>query len=240
MSKECVQVCIRCRPLNSLETEQRKVVNIDKERGIVQLESVDHKQPHGFTFDHAYPETISQREIYDDIGPTIVDGVMAGYNGTIFAYGQTGTGKTFTMMGEGTNELQGITPRAFHHIFEAIATSADESHQFLVRCSFVEIYQEKIRDLLSSSDQQLKISEHPESGVFIAGLKEKEVDNVEKMLKILSHGNKRRTTGSTAMNDQSSRSHSVFSVIVESSYTSESGEEKNTGWKAAIGRSCGK
>ena len=102
-----------------------------------------------YTFDNVYGMDSKQKDIYDETAAPIVDGVLQGYNGTIFAYGQTGAGKTFTMEGVANEpHLRGIMPNAFRHIFQAIAANKEEGKQFLVSASYLEIYQEKVRDLL--------------------------------------------------------------------------------------------
>ena len=126
--EETVRVCVRCRPLNSKERQNgnQKVVEMDTTRGTVVLQPANSQPsevPKTFTFDQVYDDTTKQENLYAQTASRIVDSVLEGFNGTIFAYGQTGTGKTFTM--EGVNEppeLRGIIPRAFHQIFDAIAT----------------------------------------------------------------------------------------------------------------------
>jgi len=146
-------VVLRCRPLNSTErTDGReKIVTMDTKTG-----SVFVKQPGAssepaktFTFDMVFDENSQQDDIYQKTAMPIVDSVLEGFNGTIFAYGQTGTGKTFSM--EGVNnppELRGIIPRAFMQIFERIAARAGGATEFLVRASYLEIYNEEVRDFM--------------------------------------------------------------------------------------------
>merc|ERR1719271_297446 len=128
--------------------------------------------PKTFTFDSVFPPNTEQERIYKATAMPICDSVMEGYNGTIFAYGQTGTGKTFTMEGENDPpELRGIIPRAFAQIFEMIAARGGENTEFLVRASYLEIYNEDVRDLLSKqTTNKLELKETPESGVYVKDL----------------------------------------------------------------------
>ena len=159
---ECVKVAIRVRPMNKHEKEQNSkiCVDVDTVNNTVSVSS-SKGTPKTFQFDYVYPMDTTQRDIYDQVAFPIVDSIFQGYNGTIFAYGQTGCGKTFTMMGIVNDpELKGIIPNAFSHIFGFIKTEG-ESKKFLVRCSFVEIYNEEVRDLLINKSQKLDIREDP-------------------------------------------------------------------------------
>ena len=118
-----------------------------------------------------YGDRSTQRAIYDETARPIVESVIQGYNGTIFAYGQTGTGKTFTMEGEiDVPELQGIMPNSFTHIFEHVAQAA-ENEEFLVRASFLEIYEDDVFDLLNTKSRiKMQVRESSEKGIFVDGL----------------------------------------------------------------------
>ena len=135
---ECVKVAIRVRPMNKHEKEQNSTICVDVDTGNNSVAVTSNKNDtKTFQFDYVYPMDTTQREIYDQVAFPIVDSIFQGYNGTIFAYGQTGCGKTYTMMGVVDNpELKGIIPNAFSHIFGFIKTEG-ESKKFLVRCSFV-------------------------------------------------------------------------------------------------------
>ena len=174
---ECVKVVVRCRPLNSKETADGRVqvVEMDERMGMVALSGgsgSSGEPPKTFTFDSVFPPNTEQERIYKATAAPICDSVLEGYNGTIFAYGQTGTGKTFTM--EGMNdppELRGIIPRAFAQVFEQIVSRGGEATEFLVRASYLEIYNEDVRDLLSkSATNKLELKETPESGVYVKDL----------------------------------------------------------------------
>ncbi|CAH1642079.1 unnamed protein product [Spodoptera littoralis] len=157
-------------------------------------------------------------DIYVQTASPIVEQVLKGYNGTIFAYGQTGTGKTYTMAGSNTApELRGIIPNSFAHIFSHIA-KANEDEKFLVCVTYLEIYNEEVRDLLGNNPHQsLEVKERPDIGVFVKDLTGYVVHNADELEKIMAVGNKNRHIGATAMNTESSRSHAIFSITVESS-----------------------
>lgn len=141
---------------------------------------------------------------------------MEGFNGTIFAYGQTGAGKTFTMVGDYKDpEWKGIIPRGFDHVIESISLS--ENRKYIVRASFIEIYNEDIYDLLDmKGDLKKELKESPQIGIFVKDLKFIPVKSVEEMFKLLDFGNKNRSVAKTSMNATSSRSHAMFTVHIES------------------------
>ena len=151
---EAVKVIVRCRPLNKRENDLKceVVIKMDSSIGQCQLfKPGENEQPaKTFTFDGAYYTDSTTQTIYNDICFPLVEGVCEGYNGTVFAYGQTGCGKSFSMMGITDPPTQrGIIPRAFEHIFETIEVS--ENTKFLVHASYLEIYNEEIRDLLGKN-----------------------------------------------------------------------------------------
>lgn len=149
--------------------------------------------------------------------------MLEGYNGTIFAYGQTGCGKTFIMMGvQEDEELRGIIPRTFNQIVTMVDT--DDSKKFLVRCSFLEIYNEEIHDLLSESKSNLELKESPDRGVFIKDLSLNAIRTANDMEKLMNIGYKNRAVRATQMNAQSSRSHSIFTIYIESEETGPNGD----------------
>lgn len=186
---ECVRVSVRCRPLNSKEkADNRKViVEVDSKTGGVQLHNPQSNEPpKSFTFDLAFDWNVTQKEVYDHVARPVVLSCMEGYNGTIFAYGQTGTGKTHTMEGVigGPTELQGIIPNCFDHIFEAVNASAGK--QWMVRASYLEIYNEEVRDLLSKDPKnKLELKEHKDSGVYVKGLNAFVVKGVPELRNVL-------------------------------------------------------
>ena len=213
---ECVKVAIRVRPMNKHEREQNSKICVEVDTVNNTVSVLPSKgSTKTFQFDYVYPMDTTQRDIYDQVAFPIVDSIFQGYNGTVFAYGQTGCGKTYTMMGIVTDpELKGIIPNAFSHIFGFIKTEG-QSKKFLVRCSFVEIYNEEVRDLLINNNKKLDIREDPKKGIFIKDLTYVTLKDTEDIQKCLDKGNKNRHVGATSMNDQSSRSHSIFTVYLE-------------------------
>lgn len=143
--------------------------------------------------------------------------MLNGFNGTVFAYGQTGTGKTFTMEGIRTQEaLKGVIPRSFDHIFTHISRTVDE--QYLIRASYLEIYQEEIRDLLSKDQsKRLQLKERPDTGVQVKDLLSYVVKSVSEIEHVLTVGNQNRSVGATNMNEHSSRSHAIFAINIDCS-----------------------
>ncbi|ESN93514.1 hypothetical protein HELRODRAFT_88642, partial [Helobdella robusta] len=178
-----------------------------------------------FTFDGAYDVNSTTEQIYADIGFPLVEGVTEGYNGTIFAYGQTGCGKSFTMQGISDPANQrGIIPRAFDHIFETIQVS--EHSKYLVHASYLEIYNEEIRDLLGKDiKQKLDLKENPDKGIYVQSLSKNPCKNGQDCQAVMERGWKNRSTGATLMNSDSSRSHSIFTIHLERCDQDERGEE---------------
>ncbi|KAH7820838.1 kinesin 2 [Monocercomonoides exilis] len=220
-SQDNVQVMVRCRPLSSKEVDlkYKSCVEMNRRTGMIKLTKPENSKTsgdpiHTFTFDHIYPPDTEQKLIYEESCKAIVDGVMNGFNGCIFAYGQTGTGKTFTMAG--TPELPGVTPRSFDHIFAAI-NQADDTKKFLVTVSYLEIYNEQVKDLLSKApgSDNLKIHESPELGIHVPDLTALLCENSASMQQVMDRGAKRRTVAATKMNQESSRSHGIFIISIE-------------------------
>jgi len=187
---------------------------------------------HTFTFDYVYDQNATQSLVYETTARGIVDSSLSGYNATIFAYGQTGTGKTYTMEGFQMSDLQanhlspnpnvedrGIIPRAIEQIFGHIQAHASQTVRFLVRASYLQIYNEGISDLLKPERNNLAIREDKKKGVFVEGLSEWVVRSPAEIYGLMERGGAVRATGSTKMNEISSRSHAVFIIIVEQSQT---------------------
>jgi len=199
---------------------RENIVDLDVKEGVVHVRKPGTRDTKDFTFDAVYDATTIQSHFYDQTGYPVVESVLDGYNGTIFAYGQTGTGKTHTMMG-GDGDLAGVIPRTFGHIFNSIGMTPNKKH--LVRASYLEIYNEEIRDLLSKNPKQkLDLKDHPDSGVFVKDLSNLIVTSVEDLLRVMEVGHKNRSVASTLMNNESSRSHSIFTITVE---TAEKGQD---------------
>ncbi|GAQ91439.1 Kinesin-like protein [Klebsormidium nitens] len=219
---ECVKVVVRCRPLASKEIAdgRQRIVDMDSQTGQVTVRNpkMDLKEPpKAFTFDQVFDWNSTQEQVYEDAAKPIVISVLEGYNGTVFAYGQTGTGKTHTMEGrDEPADQRGIIPNAFEHIFAEIAQT--EGTEFLVRASFLEIYNEEIRDLLAKNpNNKLELKESVETGVYVKDLTSFVVKGVQEIRNVLLVGKKNRTVGATLMNQDSSRSHSIFSITIETS-----------------------
>ncbi|KAM3921146.1 kinesin-like protein KIF17 [Leptodactylus fuscus] len=229
MASECVKVVVRCRPMNDRERELRclAVVTMDSSRGqcFIRKPEGGEETPKQFTFDGAYYVDHCTEQIYNEIAYPLVEGVTEGYNGTIFAYGQTGSGKSFSMQGVLDPPAQrGIIPRAFEHVFESIQCA--ENTKFLVRASYLEIYNEEIRDLLGEdTKQKLELKEHPDKGVYVRALSQHTVHSVAECEKIMDTGWRNRSVGYTLMNKDSSRSHSIFTITIEICTTDENGED---------------
>ncbi|KGL78762.1 Kinesin-like KIF3C, partial [Tinamus guttatus] len=181
--------------------------------------------PKTFTFDAVYDASSKQADLYDETVRPLIDSVLQGFNGTIFAYGQTGTGKTYTMQGAWAEpEKRGIIPISFEHIFTHISRS--QNQQYLVRASYLEIYQEEIRDLLAKDqNKKLELKENPETGVYIKDLSSFVTKNVKEIEHVMNLGSQTRSVGSTNMNEYSSRSHAIFLITIECSETGLDGEE---------------
>ncbi|CAG9770236.1 unnamed protein product [Ceutorhynchus assimilis] len=219
---ENVRVIVRCRPSNKRElaTNCKSVVNIQNPV----VETWDPGEgpsfPKTFTFDSTYDQNSNTEVIYNDICYPLVESVLEGYNATIFVYGQTGCGKSFTMEGiKGPDPTQkGVISRAFEHVFEAISVTSGVKYLALV--SYLEIYNEQIRDLLVPNDKMansgtLSLKETPTEGVTVPGLTLHPVHNAQEAEHYLNMGSKNRVIGATLMNQNSSRSHSIFTISIE-------------------------
>jgi len=174
-----------------------------------------------FTFDHSYwshrkedSHYASQEQVYSDIGAEMLDHAIQGYNVCIFAYGQTGAGKSYTMMG--TKEEVGIIPRMCNHLFEHLNELGQDKHfDYTVEVSYLEIYFERVRDLLNPQNKKpLKVREHHVFGPYVEDLTKLVVTSYDDIKDLIDLGNKSRTTAATRMNETSSRSHAVFTLTL--------------------------
>jgi centromeric protein E len=226
------------RPLNTRENKASRVWRVlQKYNSITQTTSEGKPLPERvtgrtyFTFDKTFGESSTTREVYNDIAQGIVESVVNGLNGTIFAYGQTSSGKTHTMQGSGTIEDGqgtggGVVHMAARDIFSQI--SNDPERVFLLRVSFIEIYNEEVRDLLySGNDKVLQIREDSARGVFVDAT-ENVVTDFQSLLTTLFAGEKHRAFASTGMNERSSRSHTIFRITVESRKRQERDGDNNS------------
>ncbi|KAK2948747.1 putative Kinesin heavy chain [Blattamonas nauphoetae] len=223
-TKGNVIVVSRFRPLNRLELSKDGTVCVEtsKDQKSVTLHMPNENKD--FSFDHVFPLSSKQPEVYNVCAQEILDGVFNGINGTILAYGQTSSGKTHTMMGpdNSTEKTTGIIPRLAHSIFERVA-SMNSEFDSTIRVSFVEIYQERIRDLIDNKRTNLDIRESKEKGIYIDGVSERLCEDYPGFMKWLKIGEGNRKTASTGMNERSSRSHSVLMIRLEQkSFATES------------------
>lgn len=233
-SSESVKVVVRCRPLNQRDQSNGPaggIVQMDLRLGQVILRNprapVTEPQK-TFTFDAVYDSSSKQRDLYDESVRPLIDSVLEGFNGTIFAYGQTGTGKTYTMQGAWMDpEKRGVIPNAFDHIFTHISRSQSDK-QYLVRASYLEIYLEEIRDLLDpkhGTARSLELRESPETGVYVRDLTSCVCKSIKEIEEVMNMGNQARAVGATDMNEHSSRSHALFLITVECSLPGPDGRK---------------
>ena len=190
----------------------------ERERQREWVENPNLFQLHRFTFDFVFDMDSNQQEVYEQTAKPAVMSILEGYNSTIFAYGQTGTGKTFTMEGftySSTDIQRGIIPRSIDEIFNYIESLSSSDTKFMVRASYLQIYNEMISDLLKPEKTSLQIREDKKKGVFVEGLSEWAVRSPGDIYTLLQRGACARATASTKMNDVSSRSHAVFVITVE-------------------------
>ncbi|CAH8548582.1 unnamed protein product [Schistosoma mattheei] len=219
MGSEAVKVVVRARPLNERERLLKcdNILEVFSDTGQCSIISPNDKKrpPKIFFFDGSYDQNSTTEQIYNDVCYPLVEGVTEGYNGTIFAYGQTGCGKSYTMQGVYEPPFQkGVIPRAFDQIFETMSVS--EKTKYLVHASFLEIYNEEVRDLLGHDYRaKLELKENPDKGVYVAGLSMHKITSVAECQNIMERGWKNRSTGATLMNADSSRSHSIFTIYLE-------------------------
>lgn len=222
---DAIKVFVRIRPLTegsgSADGEQNLCLSV---LSSTTLRLHSNPEPRTFTFDHVAGMDTTQESVFSAVAKGIVESCMSGYNGTIFAYGQTGSGKTFTMMGPSESDnfshnLRGVIPRSFEYLFSLIDREKDKAgagKSFLCKCSFIEIYNEQIYDLLDSASAGLYLREHIKKGVFVVGAVEQVVTSAAEAYQVLSGGWRNRRVASTSMNRESSRSHAVFTITVES------------------------
>ncbi|KAF3323771.1 kinesin-related protein 11 [Carex littledalei] len=177
-----------------------------------------------FSFDHVFDQSSSNVMVYNVLIKSIITAAIDGFNGTAFAYGQTSSGKTYTM--NGSDKDPGIIPLAIKDIFDTIQKIPER--EFLIRVSYMEIYNEEINDLLVLESQKLPIHESLERGVYVAGISEEIVSNAEQVLQLLVLGEANRHFGETNMNARSSRSHTIFRMVIESRAKEENSSKEDT------------
>ena len=210
-----VNVICRFRPMNELEkTSGNEQVCVFTSPTSLQFNSTREKNRYRFNFDRIFPPSSTQQDIYSFGVKGIIDSVLDGYNGTVLAYGQTSSGKTYTMQGEmGSEETRGIIPRMIKHVFDFIHEQ-NSSSEFMLKVSMIEIYQERIRDLLDVSRVNLPIREDSIKGIYVDGCSERYVGCPRDVLDALELGSNNRAQAATNMNEHSSRSHSIFILTI--------------------------
>ncbi|CAD8173830.1 unnamed protein product [Paramecium octaurelia] len=218
-----ILVAIRVRPLNQKErsVSEFETIRILDGKMIVLMDPESEREDEllrknrlketNFAFDFVFDQWAPQQKIYENTTEFLLEGVLEGFNTTVFCYGATGSGKTFTMIG--TQQEVGLMPRALQSLFNFSQSDRFKETQFKV--SYVEIYNENIRDLLTSEDKNLEIREDKNNGIQIAGVIEIEVKTVTEVLSLLKVGNRNRSKEATDANKESSRSHAILQVQVE-------------------------
>ncbi|CAL0321913.1 unnamed protein product [Lupinus luteus] len=237
-----VQVLLRCRPLSEDEMRVHTPVVIscnENRREVSAVQVIANKQiDRTFNFDKVFGPTSQQRELYEQAVSPIVYEVLEGYNCTIFAYGQTGTGKTYTMEGGARKKNgefpsdAGVIPRAVKQIFDILEA---QNAEYNMKVTFLELYNEEITDLLAleenskfvddKSKKPIALMEDGKGGVLVRGLEEEIVCTANEIYKILEKGSAKRRTAETLLNKQSSRSHSIFSITIHIKECTPEGEE---------------
>ncbi|XP_053086413.1 kinesin-like protein KIF1A isoform X9 [Pangasianodon hypophthalmus] len=224
MAGASVKVAVRVRPFNSREMskESKCIIQMSGNTTTIINPKVP-KETKSFSFDYSYwshtsPEDInyaSQQQVYSDIGEEMLLHAFEGYNVCIFAYGQTGAGKSYTMMGKQEKDQQGIIPQLCEDLFTKINDSnTDNSMSYSVEVSYMEIYCERVRDLLNPKNKgNLRVREHPLLGPYVEDLSKLAVMSYNDIQDLMDSGNKARTVAATNMNETSSRSHAVFNII---------------------------
>ena len=237
-----ILVCIRSRPLSYQEKQLSSYETIKiMDKMVILTDPIEYNGPSSifknrnkdqtYAFDYAFDKFTTQKTVFDKSTKFLIDGVVNGYNATVFAYGATGAGKTYTMLGTDSNP--GIMVLTLEELFNKVNSFADREYK--LKFWLLEIYNENIRDLLkfyknennknaleNTSNEYLDLREDPEKGIIVSNITEISVNNSNDMLKILKRGNRNRTQESTGANETSSRSHAILQVSIEY-------KEKNTG-----------
>ncbi|XP_053210758.1 kinesin-like protein KIF13A [Panonychus citri] len=230
MATDKVKVAIRVRPFNRREIElgTKCVIEVKDEQIILfnpndltKDGSLNRRGQKVFAFDNCFwsfnekdSHFANQEKVFNQLGTDVLQSAFEGYNACIFAYGQTGSGKSYTMMG--SSDSKGLIPRLCDSIFETIAANSDPNKSFKVEVSYMEIYNEKVHDLLDPKGvkQNLRVREHNILGPYVDGLSTLAVSSYEEIDNLMIEGNKSRTVAATKMNSESSRSHAVFTITL--------------------------
>uniref|UniRef100_A0A5S6Q9F7 Kinesin-like protein unc-104 n=1 Tax=Trichuris muris TaxID=70415 RepID=A0A5S6Q9F7_TRIMR len=221
-----VKVAVRVRPFNNREVAQKCkcIISMNGQVTTINGYKDGHERSHSFTYDYSYcsidlhdPSYASQRTVYNDLGLEMLEHAFQGYNVCIFAYGQTGAGKSFTMMGKPTGDDQGIIPQFCKDLFQRISGNSmkEANLAYSVEVSYMEIYCERVRDLLNPKNTtNLRVREHPLLGPYVEDLTKLAVTTYQDISDLIDEGNKSRTVAATNMNETSSRSHAVLTIVL--------------------------
>ncbi|XP_071376241.1 kinesin-like protein KIF1B isoform X3 [Centroberyx affinis] len=225
MSGASVKVAVRVRPFNSRETskDSKCIIQMQGNSTIILNPKAPKEPAKTFSFDYSYwshttpedPSFASQNLVYNDIGKEMLQHAFEGYNVCIFAYGQTGAGKSYTMMGKQEEGQEGIIPMLCEDLFEKINADNNKGElSYSVEVSYMEIYCERVRDLLNPKNKgNLRVREHPLLGPYVEDLSKLAVTSYTDIADLMDAGNKARTVAATNMNETSSRSHAVFTIV---------------------------
>ncbi|XP_044206828.1 kinesin-like protein KIF1B isoform X6 [Thunnus albacares] len=224
MSGASVKVAVRVRPFNSRETskESKCIIQMQGNTTTILNPKAPKEPAKTFSFDYSYwshttpedPSFASQNLVYNDIGKEMLQHAFEGYNVCIFAYGQTGAGKSYTMMGKQEEGQEGIIPMLCEDLFEKINDNKEEDLSYSVEVAYMEIYCERVRDLLNPKNKgNLRVREHPLLGPYVEDLSKLAVTSYTDIADLMDAGNKARTVAATNMNETSSRSHAVFTIV---------------------------
>ncbi|XP_048664870.1 kinesin-like protein KIF1A isoform X20 [Marmota marmota marmota] len=224
MAGASVKVAVRVRPFNSREMsrDSKCIIQMSGSTTTIVNPKQPKETPKSFSFDYSYwshtsPEDLnyaSQKQVYRDIGEEMLQHAFEGYNVCIFAYGQTGAGKSYTMMGKQEKDQQGIIPQLCEDLFSRINDTTNDNMSYSVEVSYMEIYCERVRDLLNPKNKgNLRVREHPLMGPYVEDLSKLAVTSYNDIQDLMDSGNKARTVAATNMNETSSRSHAVFNII---------------------------
>ena len=226
---EAFKVFVRIRPLLAKERMSQgsknnsrivQVVDEGNSSNKLYVSELDYigRGERSYTFDNIFNESSNNQQVFETTVSPLLDSILEGYNATCFAYGMTGSGKTHTMLGDiynvSTGE-KGLCYLTVEKLFELMSYQSDK--QFMIRISYLEIYNEQVIDLLDDKQAQLMIVEDPVRGVFVPELKEIEVSHPTELVELIVDGNSRRTMASTSANQFSSRSHAILQISIQTS-----------------------
>ena len=232
-----VKVAVRVRPFNARERARQAkcIIRMDPHEQTTFIRNPTDETVKHYKYDYSYWSCddnthqhtfATQEQVYRDLGIEMLQHAFEGYNVCIFAYGQTGAGKSYTMMGRNEADEQGVIPRLCGELFDRITSSSRAQPLYTVEVSYMEIYCERVRDLLSpkksptthvGSSHNLRVREHPIMGPYVEDLSRLLVTSYEDISRLIDEGNKARTVAATNMNETSSRSHAVFTILFSQS-----------------------